>query len=47
MNALAIMLTPYRHGWAVTLSNGRELRPLYRAWRQTQSAPVRSKPLRA
>jgi hypothetical protein len=25
MNALAIMLTPIRHGWAVTLSNGREL----------------------
>ena len=25
MNALAIMLTPIGHGWAVTLSNGREL----------------------
>jgi hypothetical protein len=25
MNALAIMLTPIRYGWAVTLSNGREL----------------------
>jgi hypothetical protein len=25
MNALAIMLTPIRHGWAVTLSNGSEL----------------------
>jgi hypothetical protein len=25
MNALAVMLKPINHGWAVTLTNGREL----------------------
>jgi hypothetical protein len=25
MSALAVMLTPIRHGWAVTLTDGREL----------------------
>jgi hypothetical protein len=25
MNALAVILTPIRNGWAVTLTNGREL----------------------
>ena len=25
MNPLAVMLKPIEHGWAVTLSNGREL----------------------
>jgi len=25
MNALTVMITPIRHGWAVRLSDGREL----------------------
>lgn len=29
MNALSLMITPIRHGWAVRLSNGRELARFY------------------
>ena len=29
MNALSLMITPIRHGWAVQLSDGRELARFY------------------
>jgi hypothetical protein len=29
MNALSLMVTPIRHGWAVRLSDGRELARFY------------------
>jgi hypothetical protein len=38
MNTLSLMITPIRHGWAVRLSNGRELARFYglgARWRAT------------
>jgi hypothetical protein len=32
MNALSLTITPIRHGWAVRLSDGRELARFYGPW---------------
>jgi hypothetical protein len=39
MNALSLMISPIRHGWAVRLSDGRELIRFYgpaARWRATR-----------
>jgi hypothetical protein len=39
MNPLSLMITPIRHGWAVRLSDGRELARFYgpaARWRATR-----------
>lgn len=32
MNALSLMIAPIRYGWAVRLSNGRDLARFYGPW---------------